>query len=81
MVAICFVLYICGTKAKIMNTTTQEKKSVTRLQAAADMAILDAIEKGHTDSKELTLYVKSETFKESVLNYYKMLSEFGAKVI
>ena len=47
----------------------------TILEKAGQMAIMDAIEKGHTDKDQLIEYMASKTFKKSVLNYIDMMTK------
>jgi hypothetical protein len=44
----------------------------TKTQAAIQMVIMDAMEKGHTNASELMGYMKSETFEKAVQNYIAM---------
>ena len=44
------------------------------LEKAGQMAIMDAIEKGHTDKDQLIEYMASDVFKESAKRYYEMLN-------
>jgi hypothetical protein len=46
----------------------------TTTQAAIQMVIMDAIEKGHTNSNELIEYMKSEVFANAVKNYVLMFN-------
>jgi hypothetical protein len=46
-----------------------------KTQAAMQMVIMDAIEKGHTKANELIAYMKSKVFEKSVKNYIKMFNE------
>jgi hypothetical protein len=41
----------------------------TKTQTAIQMVIMDAIEKGHTNTNELIQYMKSEVFETAVKNY------------
>jgi hypothetical protein len=50
--------------------------TATTTQAAIQMVIMDAIEKGHTNSNELIEYMKSEVFENAVKNYVLMFNEF-----
>ena len=47
----------------------------TKTQTAIQMVIMDAIEKGHTNSNELIEYMKSEVFEKAVKNYISMFNE------
>lgn len=42
-------------------------------QTAIQMVIMDAIEKGHTDTQELIYYMQSEVFEKAVKNYVELL--------
>jgi hypothetical protein len=46
----------------------------TKTELAVKMVILDAIEKGHTNTNELIEYMSSETFKNAVNNYKLMFN-------
>lgn len=50
----------------------------TKMQTAIQMVIMDAIEKGHTNSNELIDYMKSETFEFAVKNYLELLKTLVA---
>jgi len=47
------------------------------LTKAVEMTILDAIEKGHTNSAELIEYMKSATFEKAVKNYVELIKLFN----
>ena len=47
----------------------------TKAQAAVQMVIMDAIEKGHTNSNELIQYMKSDVFEKAVKAYLSFLNE------
>ena len=47
----------------------------TKTQAAIQMVIMDAIEKGHTNSAELISYMKSEVFGKAVKNYVELFNQ------
>lgn len=47
----------------------------TKIQAAIQMVIMDAIEKGHTNASQLIEYMKSDVFEKAVANYVSMLNE------
>ena len=47
--------------------------NVTASEVAIKMVIMDAIEKGHTNTNELIAYMKSEVFNTAVINYKNML--------
>ena len=46
----------------------------TKLQAAMQFVIMDAIEKGHTNKAELMQYMETETFETAVRNYIKLMN-------
>ena len=46
----------------------------TKTQTAIQMVIMDAIEKGHTNSNELIEYMKSEVFEKAVKNYINLFN-------
>ena len=68
-------MYHCngaGTKTnKEMNNLSIE----TKTQAAVQMVIMDAIEKGHTNASELISYMKSEVFEKAVKNYVSLFNQ------
>ncbi len=45
----------------------------TKLEIAVQLVIMDAIEKGHTDKKDLIAYMSSETFNNAVENYLSLI--------
>jgi len=45
------------------------------IKAAIQMVVMDAIDKGHTNPKELSEYMKSNVFKKAVDNYILMFDE------
>ena len=47
----------------------------TKTQTAIQMVIMDAIEKGHTNTNELIDYMKSNVFEKAVKNYISILNE------
>ena len=47
----------------------------TKTQTAIQMVFMDAIEKGHTNAKDLIDYMKSEVFEKSVKNYIALFDE------
>ncbi len=47
----------------------------TKIQAAIQMVIMDAIEKGHTNTNELISYMKSEVFEKAVKNYVSFFNQ------
>jgi ribosomal silencing factor RsfS len=63
------LFYICSNK----NGNDMSNLSIeTKTQAAIQMVIMDAMEKGHTNASELMGYMKSETFEKAVQNYIAM---------
>ena len=42
------------------------------MEKAAEMTIMDAIEKGKTQA-EITAYMQSDTFADSVMRYFRLL--------
>lgn len=44
-------------------------------ETAAQMVIIDAVEKGHTNVSDLTEYVKSATFENAVKSYMKIIEQ------
>ena len=53
----------------------QDLSIQTKVEIATKMVILDAIEKGHTDKKQLIEYMQSDVFEKSVQNYITLLNE------
>lgn len=51
--------------------TTLIKTSKTEI--AIQMVIMDAIEKGHTNTNELIEYMKSEVFAKAVKGYLQLM--------
>jgi hypothetical protein len=45
----------------------------TKAKLAIQMVILDAIEKGHTNTKELISYMSSKVFEKAVKNYISLI--------
>ena len=45
-----------------------------KIELAAQMVIMDAIEKGHTNAAELAAYMKSKTFKAALKSYLNHLN-------
>lgn len=41
----------------------------TKTEVAIQMVIIDAIEKGHTNTSEIIEYMRSSTFENAVKNY------------
>ena len=54
-----------------MKNLSKETKAKTAIQ----IAIMDAIENGHTNANKLVEYMKSEVFKKSVKTYIKFFNE------
>ena len=55
---------------KIMKTSNNSK-----MQLAVQMVIMDAIEKGHTNSNELIAYMQSDVFATAAKSYFEMLNQ------
>lgn len=62
---------IFGYQLKETNMTTLIKTSKTEI--AIQMVIMDAIEKGHTNTNELIEYMKSEVFAKAVKGYLQLM--------
>jgi hypothetical protein len=45
----------------------------TKAKLAIQMVILDAIEKGHTNTNELISYMSSKVFEKAVKNYISLM--------
>ena len=56
---------------KIMNLSNEKK-----LELAAQLAVMDSIEKGHTNVNELTEYVKSPEFEKALRGYYDQMGNW-----
>jgi len=54
-----------------------EDKTMTKQAAefGLKMAVLDAIEKGHTDKEEMIAYMASETCKKAAAEYAKLFDQ------
>ena len=50
-------------------TALSTATEATKVEFAAQMVIMDAIEKGHTDRDDLLSYMESETFEKAVNGY------------
>lgn len=55
------------------NEMTNEEKA----KFAAQMVIMDAIGRGHTNKTELIAYMKSETFIRAVNGYLNQMKQVG----
>lgn len=62
---------IFGYQLKETNMTTLSKASKTEI--AIQMVIMDAIEKGHTNTSELIEYMKSLVFQNAVKSYLSLM--------
>ena len=58
-------------KTKNMKTLSNE----TKTQNAIQMVIMDAIEKGHTNTNELIEYMASDVCKKAVQRYINLFEE------
>ena len=47
----------------------------SKMQLAVQMIIMDAIEKGHTNSNELIDYMQSDVFATAAKSYFEMLNQ------
>jgi len=54
---------------------------VTTAQLAIDMVIMDAIERGHTDTNDLIRYMNTTTFENAVKRYISMIGEVKAAIL
>ena len=54
-----------------MNLSNEKK-----LELAAQLAVMDSIEKGHTNVNELTEYVKSPEFEKALRGYYDQMGNW-----
>ncbi len=50
-------------------------------QLAIDMVIMDAIERGHTDTNDLIRYMNTTTFEKAVKSYISMIEEAEAVIL
>lgn len=73
-------LEICNNIQKVsyiyihLNETTMTTlTNTTKTEAAIQMVIMDAIEKGHTNTSELVEYMKSLVFENAVKNYLSLM--------
>lgn len=46
-----------------------------KTEIAVQMVIMDAIEKGHTNTNELVAYMKSQVFEKAVTEYISIINE------
>lgn len=53
--------------------TFQKISKQAKAEIAIQLVIMDAIEKGHTDTAEIVEYMKSETFFKSVAEYISLM--------
>ncbi len=54
-------------------TTFSNLSKKAKAEMAIQMVIMDAIEKGHTNTDELCEYMKSEVFMSAVENYITLM--------
>jgi hypothetical protein len=54
-----------------MNNISKELQT----QTAIKIVIMDAIEKGHTNTNELIQYMKSKAFENAVNNYISLMNK------
>jgi hypothetical protein len=67
--------YLCGAILQQQPVIHSAMKNVTAYEAAIQMVIMDAMEKGHTDKTELIAYMASKTFEAAVERYAEMFKE------
>lgn len=53
--------------------TFQKLSKEGKAEIAIQLVIMDAIERGHTNTAELCEYMKSETFLKSVFEYISLM--------
>ena len=56
------------------NNNMTNLSNETKTELAVKMVILDAIEKGHTNTNDLIEYMSSKTFENAVNNYKLMFN-------
>jgi len=47
----------------------------TKITMAIQLVVMDAMEKGHTDTDELIEYMKTDVFHKAVKNYVALMDE------
>ena len=72
--------YLCTKKSnKYLNKQNLHKimtiSNNSKMQLAVQMVIMDAIEKGHTNSNELIDYMQSDVFATAAKSYFEMLNQ------
>ena len=58
-----------------------ETLEATTAQLAIDMVIMDAIERGHTDTNDLIRYMNTTTFEKAVKRYILMIGDVKAAIL
>jgi hypothetical protein len=66
------LIFVSATAMKPERKTKKRMKT-SILNAAMKLAIMDAIEKGHTNSSDLAAYAATDKFKCAVKRYYDLL--------
>ena len=62
-------------QTKTKKTSIMTTSDNTKMQLAVQMVIMDAIEKGHTNSSELIAYMQSDVFATAAKSYFEMLNK------
>lgn len=47
----------------------------TKIRMAIQLVVMDAMEKGHTDTEEIIEYMKTDVFHKAVKNYVAIMDE------
>jgi hypothetical protein len=47
----------------------------TKITMAIQLVVMDAMEKGHTDTEEIIEYMKTDVFHKAVKNYVAIMDE------
>ena len=68
-------MYHCNGAATKTKNKMKTLSIETKTQAAIQMVIMDAIEKGYTNTNELISYMKSEVFEKAVKNYVLLFNQ------
>jgi len=70
-----FLLWINKFLTNKKNQRIMTASNNSKMQLAVQMVIMDAIEKGHTNSNELIDYMQSDVFATAAKSYFEMLNQ------
>lgn len=79
----CIIILLIGKNGVSLHYQTHKQKlhkimtasNNSKMQLAVQMVIMDAIEKGHTNSNELIDYMQSDVFATAAKSYFEMLNQ------